>query len=287
MRERVTRIARSLAGEEDYRWLDRVAIRDLGFGYDRFGLEKESAALAFFFFRYVYRYWFRVESEGHHHIPRLGRCILAANHGGMLPWDAAMACVDTLVRLHPPRILRSIVDTFVADLPFVNVWFSRVGQVIGVRQNFRELLQNEELVIVFPEGTRAIGKNYRDRYKLRPFNVGFVELAITYQAPVVPVAFVGPDEQAPILFRIDRWARRFGLPFLPITPTFPLLGVAGLVPYPVKYHIRYGEPFHFYRDYPKEAARDPRLIEELAERVQEKVQEMVDAGLKRRSGTFF
>ncbi len=281
------KLVRTLASEEDYRWFDRVQMRDLGFGFDLFGLEKESAALAFFFFRLAYKYWFRVESEGHHHIPRVGRCILAANHGGMLPWDAAMACVDTLVRLHPPRILRSIVDTFVGDIPFLNVWFARVGQVIGVRQNFRELLKNEELVIVFPEGTPAIGKRYGERYRLRPFHVGFVELAITHQVPIVPVAFVGPDEQAPILFRLDGGiARALGLPFVPVTPTFPLLGLAGLVPLPVKYRIFYGEPFHFYRDHPKEAARNPRLVEELAERVREQVQEMVDAGLRRRSGTF-
>jgi 1-acyl-sn-glycerol-3-phosphate acyltransferase len=280
------KIVRALAADEDYRWFDRVAIRDLGFGFDRFGLEKESAALAFFFFRLLYKYWFRVESEGHHHIPRLGRCILAANHGGMLPWDASMACVDTVARLHPPRILRSIVDNFVADLPFLNVFFARVGQVIGARQNFRELLLNEELVIVFPEGTPAIGKTVREHYRLRPFHVGFVELAISYQSPVVPVAFVGPDEQAPILFRIDGMSRSFGIPFFPVTPTFPWLGPLGILPLPVKYRIMYGEPFHFYRDYPREAARDPRLVDELAERVRSKVQEMVDAGLKRRRGVF-
>jgi 1-acyl-sn-glycerol-3-phosphate acyltransferase len=286
-RERVLRIVRALASDEDYRWLGRVPFRDLGFGFDLFGMEKESVALGFLFFRLLYKYWFRVESEGHHHIPRVGRCILAANHGGMLPWDASMACVDTLLRLHPPRLLRSIVDTFVADLPFVNVWFARVGQVIGVRQNFRELLKNEELVIVFPEGTPAIGKTIRERYRLRPFRVGFIELAIAYQTPIVPVAFVGPDEQAPILFRIDGLARSLGVPFLPITPTFPLLGLAGLVPYPVKYRIFYGEPFHFYRDYPKEAVKDPRLVEELAEGVRERIQGMVDAGLRRRAGVFF
>lgn len=285
-RERVVRLVKAIGGADEYRWLDRISVKDLGFGYDLFGFEKESAALAFLFFRQVYRYWFRVESEGHHHLPRVGRCILAANHGGMLPWDGAMACVDTLVRLHPPRLLRSIVDNFVADLPFLNVWFARLGQVIGARQNFRELLRNEELIIVFPEGTRAIGKPYRDRYRVQPFHVGFIELAITYQAPVVPVAFIGPDEQAPILFRTESIARWFGLPFLPVTPTFPLLGLAGLLPYPVKYHIQYGEPFHFYRDHPKEAARDPRVVEELASRVRERVQEMVDAGLRRRRGVF-
>src|SRR5688572_25338426 len=254
-RERIVRFVKAVAGEEEYRWLDRIQTKDLGFGYDRFGCEKESAALAFLFARWVYKYWFRVESEGHHHIPRVGRCILAANHGGVLPWDAAMACVDTLSSLHPPRFLRSIVDHFVADLPFINVIFARIGQVIGARQNFRELLLNEELAIVFPEGTPAIGKTFAERYRLRPFRVGFIELALTYQVPIVPVAFVGPDDQAPILFRLDRIGRPFGLPFVPVTPTFPLFGLAGLLPLPVKYRIRYGEPFHFYRDHPKEAAR--------------------------------
>lgn len=281
------KLVKLLAGDEEYRWLDRIAIRDLGFGYDLFGLEKETTAVAYLFFRLIYKYWFRVESEGHHNIPRVGRCILAGNHGGMLPWDAAMACIDTLSRLHPPRMLRSIVDNFVADIPFLNVFFARVGQVIGARQNFRELLRNEELVIVFPEGTPAIGKPYRERYRLRQFHVGFIELALTYQAPIVPVAFVGPDDQAPILFRFDGMARSFGLPFIPVTPTFPLLGLAGLLPFPVKYHIRYGEPFHFYREHPKEAARNPRVVDELAQTVRARVQEMVDAGVHARRGIFF
>lgn len=285
-RERIVRLVKLVAGEDEYRWLDRIPLRDTGFGYDMFGLEKETVALAYLFVRWVYKHWFRVESEGHHNIPRVGRCILAANHGGMLPWDGAMACVDTISRLHPPRFLRGIVDQFVADIPFLNVLFARLGQVIGARENFRHLLSNEELVIVFPEGTKAIGKPWRERYKLRRFNVGFIELALEFQAPVVPAAFVGPDDQAPILFRFDGAARRLGLPFIPVTPTFPALGLAGLLPLPVKYRIRYGEPFHFYRDHPKEAARDPRVVEELAEAVRARVQEMVDAGLAARRGVF-
>lgn len=285
-REQAVRLVKALAGEEEYRWLDRIPMKDMGFGYDLFGLEKETVALAYLFARVVYKHWFRVESEGHHHIPRVGRCILAGNHGGLLPFDAAMAVVDMIARLHPPRFLRSIVDTFVADIPFLNVLFARVGQVIGARQNFRELLLNEELAIVFPEGTPAIGKTFGERYKLRPFRVGFIELALQCQAPIVPTAFVGPDEQAPILFKFEGIARRFGYPFLPITPTFPLLGPLGLLPAPVKYRIRYGEPFHFYRDHPPESARDPRLVQELADEVRDRVQEMVDAGLKARRGTF-
>ena len=97
---------------------------------------------------------------------------------------------------------------------------------------------------------------------------------------------LGGDDQAPILFRMDRIGRPFGLPFVPVTPTFPLFGLAGLLPLPVKYRIRYGEPFHFYRDHPKEAARNPALVEELADQVRARVQEMVDAGVKARSGVF-
>lgn len=285
-RERAVKLVRLLVGEEETRWLDRIMVRDLGFGYDLFGFEKETAALAYVVFRWIYKYWFRVESEGHHNIPRVGRCIIAGNHGGLLPWDASMACVDTIARLHPPRMLRAIVDTFVADIPFVNVFFARIGQVIGARTNFRELLRNEELVIVFPEGTPAIGKSVRERYRLRPFNVGFIELSLAYQTPIVPVAFVGPDDQAPILFRFDAVAKLFGLPFLPVTPTFPALGLLGLLPYPVKYRIRYGEPFHFYRDHPREAARNPRIVEELAETVRTRVQEMVREGVEKRPGVF-
>ena len=102
--------------------------------------------------------------------------------------------------------------------------------------------------------------------------------------PIIPVAIVGPDDQTPILYDMKPLARMLGLPVFPITPTFPLLGPLGLLPYPVKYEIWYGSPFRFYEEYPAEAAEDPHAVRYMAEQVRRRIQEMVDQVVLARRG---
>ncbi len=264
--------------------LDGMPFRDEGFGYDRFGLEREGFWGAYLGARQLYRRWFRVRSTGHEHVPREGRAILFANHSGLLPFDGAMITVDLLERLSPPRATRAIVDHFAFALPWVGLFMQRTGQVPGTTRNFADLLRQDELVLVFPEGTRAIVKPFRERYRLRRFNVGFVELALEHEAPVIPVSVVGAEEQAPILFGSKALGRKLGMPIFPVTPTFPLLGPLGLIPYPSRYHIAYGEPIWLHREYPREASRDPAALQAIAERLRQRVQDMVDLGLRARDG---
>jgi 1-acyl-sn-glycerol-3-phosphate acyltransferase len=246
-----------LDGERGLERLETMPFHDEGFGFDRFGLEREAFWGAYLGARLLYRYWFRVRSTGHEHLPRTGRAILASNHSGLLPFDGAMITCDLLERLSPPRSLRAIVDHFAFAMPWIGLFMQRTGQVPGTSRNFADLLRQDELVLVFPEGARGIVKPYRERYRLRKFNVGFVELAIEHEAPIVPVAVVGAEEQAPILFGSKRLGRKLGVPILPVTPTFPLLGPLGLVPYPVRYDIAYGEPIWLHKEYPRKAAQDP------------------------------
>ncbi len=283
----VERLARQIVGDDRVDRLRQMPFNDLGFGYDQFGFERESALVAYLIARLFYRNYFRVESEGHGNIPAAGRTIIAANHSGLLPVDGVMIGCDLIEKLERPRAMRAMVDNFVPSLPFIWQGMARAGQVVGSRRNFEELLKNEELVSVFPEGTKGIGKPYRERYRLKPFNVGFVELALANSTPIVPAAVVGAEEQAPILRRIDtKWIRGLGLPFLPITPTFPLLGPLGLLPLPVKYHIRYGEKLDFSREYGPDAAGRPDVVKKLAGEVQEAVQQLVNEGLEKRRGIF-
>ena len=252
--------------------------------YDPLGLSGRVGRRALAFFRMLYRYYFRVESSGHEQIPEKKGAILAANHGGLLPFDATMIIVDLVLRLTPPRIVRTIVERWAGTLPFVNVFFARVGQVIGTRENFRELLRSGQLVLVFPEGIDGIRKRAAERYVLQRFHLGFVEESLRHRVPIIPVAIVGADDQAPILYDIKSLARFLGLPVFPITPTFPLFGPLGLLPYPVKYEIRYGEPLHFYEEYTPEAATDPHAVRYMAEQVRRRIQEMVDRGVLSRRG---
>lgn len=279
-RARIRKIIKALDGPRGLERLESMLVDDEGFGYDRFGFERESLYASYLIARQLYRRWFRAESRGHEHVPRAGRAILAGNHSGLLPWDAAMIAVDLIEKLEPPRPLRSIVDHFAFALPFVGEFMYRTGQVPGTPRNFRDLLEREQLVLVFPEGTKGIVKPFSERYQLRPFNVGFVEIALELEVPIVPFAVIGAEEQAPILFQLPGLGKRFGMPTFPITPTFPLLGLAGLIPYPVKYRIAYGEPLLLHREYPKEAARDPDIIRAISEKVRSRVQGMIDLGLE-------
>ena len=285
-RELALRIARKLLPEQEFDRLMDIPIRDEGYGFDPFGLERESAAVAYVFARYLYKNWFRVESEGHEHIPLKGRGLIACNHSGVLPLDGAMVAVDMMHKLKTPRIVRSMVDNFMGFLPFLNVFFYRVGQVVGARRNFEDLLRQDELVSVFPEGTRGIGKPYSRKYKLVRFNVGFIELALRFQASIVPCAVVGAEEQAPMLFNIKPLARLLGFPYFPVTPFFPLLGPVGMIPLPVKFHIRYGPAIEFYKEHPPEAADDPEIIRGLADKVQLGIQEMINGMLEKRKSVF-
>jgi 1-acyl-sn-glycerol-3-phosphate acyltransferase len=281
-RARIRKVVRALDGPRGLERLESMPVDDEGFGFDRFGFERESFYAAYLLARQMYRRWFRVESHGHEHVPRSGRAILAGNHSGLLPFDGAMLAVDLIERLEPPRPLRSIVDHFAFALPYVGTFMYRTGQVPGTPRNFRDLLEREQLVLVFPEGTKGIVKPFSERYQLQPFNVGFVELALELEAPIVPFAVIGAEEQAPVLFKSRTIGKKLGMPVFPFTPTFPWFGPLGLVPYPVKYRIAYGEPLLFHREYPREAASDPDVVRALSEKVRSRVQGMIDLGLELR-----
>lgn len=245
-------------------------------GYDPFGLSPDAVRRTLPLARALYRYWFRVRSEGHEHLPAEGPAVLVANHGGLLPFDGAMGVLDVLLKTDPPRLPRALVDRFAGELPFVNVLFARLGQVTATRRNFRALLDRGELVWVFPEGIEGIRKPLSQRYRLQSFAPGFAEEALRADVPIVPVAMIGPDDQAPVLANLDGVARRLGLPAVPITPTFPWLGPLGLLPYPVPYRIVYGAPIAPRDLLPADAADDPRRVRYLASEVRRVVQRMVD-----------
>ncbi len=244
--------------------------------YDRFGFSPAVLKNSFPLFHALYRFYFRVRSEGHANVPSEGPVVLAGNHGGLLPFDGAMAIIDLVLNTDPPRLARTIVDRWAGSIPWVNIFYARVGQVIGTRENFANLLDDGQVVMVFPEGIDGIRKTIAHRYRLQTFRVGFVEHALRARAAIVPMAIIGSDNQTPILYDIKPLARSLGLPVAPITPTFPLLGPLGLLPYPVRYKIVYGEPLRYHERFGPEAAEDSRLVRYLANQVRRRVQLLVD-----------
>lgn len=243
--------------------------------YDPFGLSGTVLRKAFPLFYALHRLYFRVASEGHENIPA-GPVLLAANHGGLLPFDGAMAVVDLLLRGEPPRLLRALVDRWAVRLPYVNIFFARVGQVAASRANLAALLARGELVLVFPEGIEGIAKPIYRRERLARFHAGFVTEALRARAPIVPTAVLGSENQAPILYDLKSLARRVGLPTFPITPTFPWLGPLGLVPYPVRYRIVYGEPLYLHERYDPKAVESREGAQAVAGEVREALQRLLD-----------
>ncbi len=254
---------------------DRLVFHDAGHGFDIFGMNADFIGLGDVIASPLYERYFRVLSYGSENIPATGPGVLAINHSGTLPFDGMMVWTDVLRHTNPPRPCRPVADYFVSSLPVVSTLFARCGVVSGSRGNARALLEAGELLMIFPEGVPGISKPFKHRYKLQDWRVGHCELAIRHQAPVIPVGVVGAEEQLPTLIKLP--APR-PLPHIPITAT--------LLPLPVRYHIHYGEPLRFDRDYDPSDADDPEVVREAAQRVKDAVQGLLDRGLAAREGIF-
>lgn len=258
---------------------DRTGVIDVASdedAYDPFGANSRWIRRAASAASLLYDHWFRVRSRGAENIPETGPAIIAANHSGALPFDAAMLWTDLMRHTNGRRVPRAIADHFVLALPFFGTFATRTGAVGGTRANVRHLLEQGELLLVFPEGTPGIGKNFVERYRLRPFRVGHVEFAIRYRAPVVPTAIVGAEEQMPQLARLP--IHPFGAPHIPI-PAIPF-------PLPVRYHIRYGAPLRLHEEYTPADADDPEVLDAAAARVRTRVRALLDEELRARGGVF-
>jgi len=253
-----------------------------GFGVDPVFTERVTN-VALWFYR---KYW-RVETEGVNNVPARGRALLVANHAGIVPYDGAMIRTAIIAEHRHPRHARMLVVDWAFAMPFTNMLLVKTGNVLAHPLNATALLERDELVGVFPEGVRGAAKLYRNRYQIRRLGRGgFVQVALRTGAPIVPVAVVGSEEVHPVLFDMQPLARLLGLPALPITPTFPWLGLGGLVPLPSKWFIAFGEPIEVAQHGP-EAADDARLVLELSERVREWIQSTVNRLLARRRTIFF
>jgi len=266
----------------------RAAVRRLDGDYqeDEWGYDPEFVEAVEPFFDFLYDRWWRVRTVGVDNVPAHGRALLAANHAGILPWDATMMSVG-IMREHPlPRQPRFLVLNWAFDLPYVSVAIRRVGGVVASPHNAVRLLEQESLVAVFPEGVKGTGKPYAERYRLQRFGRGgFVEIALRTGAPIVPVAVVGSEEIYPKLGDAPLVARLLGAPFFPLTPTFPWLGPLGAVPLPSKWRIEFCEPIDTASLGPG-AADDRALVLELSERVRETIQRKVLENVVKRGPAF-
>jgi 1-acyl-sn-glycerol-3-phosphate acyltransferase len=254
---------------------------------DEWGFDEEFAEAVFPLFNFLYEAWWRVTAEGATNVPSHGRALLVSNHAGSLfPFDASMITM-ALMKTHPlPRWPRFMVLDWAFSLPFISTFMRRVGGIPASPYNARRVLEQDETVMVFPEGIKGTGKPFSERYRLQRFGRGgFVEVALRTGAPIVPIAVVGSEEIYPKVGESRALARATGAPFVPLTPTFPWFGLLGLIPLPSRWRIEFCEPIDL-SEHPPEAADDPRVVFDLSEEVRETIQSKLYENLVKRGSAF-
>ena len=254
---------------------------------DEFGFDPDLADHVLLpILRPFFQKWFRVETQGLENVPSTTGALVVANHSGTLPVDALMTTV-ALHDHHPAqRRLRLLGADLVFDLPFLGSLSRKMGSTLACNEDAERLLTEGELVGVFPEGFKGIGKPFRERYTLQRFGRGgFVTAALRTGAPIIPCAIVGAEEIYPVLGNLSSLARLLGVPYVPVTPTFPWLGLLGLVPLPSKWILEFGAPIDTVQ-HGESAADDPMLVFDLTDQVRETIQQTLYALLVQRRSVF-
>ena len=244
---------------------------------DRFGMSPSFMERVRPFFQFLYHDYFRVDAYGADNVPEKGPAILVANHSGTVPYDATMSHLAVYNNLRNERAVRFLVDDFIFNIPILGKVMEKIGGVRASFENAMELLEDGHLVMIFPEGIEGIGKLYDERYNVQEFRrAGFVRLAIKMKVPVIPVSIVGAEEIHPLIWKSEKFAEHFGLPYIPFTPTFPWLGPLGLVPLPSKWKITFNRPISYKKFKPADAKKNSVVLKEAA-----KVREIISKSLKR------
>jgi 1-acyl-sn-glycerol-3-phosphate acyltransferase len=252
---------------------------------DDIGFDKDLTENVFLpILRTLFERWFRVTQLGIEHIPQAGAALLVSNHSGTVPMDALMMKYGVFDGAG--RHVRLLAADLAFTMPVVGEVARKMGNTLACEEDATRLLRAGEILGVFPEGFKGVGKQFRERYRLQRFGRGgFVEVALRTGVPIVPVAIVGAEEIYPMIYDLKPLARLLGLPYFPITPTFPWLGPLGAIPLPSKWIIEYGEPIPT-DGYGAEAASDPMFVFNLTDQVREVIQQTLFKNLISRRNAF-
>ncbi len=263
-----------------------LAKRGPNYVVDDFGFDAQWTESLLTLFKALYRDYWRVETTGIENVPAAGRALLVSNHAGVLPWDGTMIKTAIFAEHPHPRHVRALVASLFMGMPVLSWFLRRTGQTVGHPDDTRRLLERDELVLVFPEGVKGTGKPFKDRYRLRRFGRGgFVSTAIRASAPIIPVSVVGSEEIYPMIADAGPVARLFGLPYFPITPMWPWLGVLGLIPLPSKWRIQF-HPAIRTDELEPSSADDQHMVMTVADEVRNTIQKGVYDNLRLRRGVF-
>lgn len=279
-RDAMTELRARLLGADFEQRAHVLDARYLAMGGDPFGFDVATARHAAMVVGFFHRMYFRTDVFGIENVPA-GRALLIANHSGQVPIDAAIVGSAMFFDANPPRVTRAMVEKWTATLPFVSAFFNRVGQVVGVPENARRLLEMGELLLAFPEGIRGVAKPFARRYQLEPFGLGFMRLALETDTPIVPVAVIGAEEQYVSVGNLKWAARLLDIPVFPVVPQLILPGAQ--LPLPTKYRLYFGEPMRFGGS-PDD---DDAQIKNKVWLVQQSIADLLRRGLSQRRSVFF
>ncbi len=257
------------------------------FEIDEFGFDADFSRNIYLpVLRVLYRHWFRVRVSGIENVPATGPALIVANHSGTIPLDSLMTQVAVYDSHPQQRFLRLLGADLLFRTPVLGETVRAGGTTLASRSDALRLLRQGELVGVWPEGYKGVGKPFSERYRLQRFGRGgFVATALRTGAPIVPCSIVGAEETYPKLGDIAPLAQLLGIPYFPVTPTFPHLGLLGLIPLPSRWIIDFSEPLDT-RELGPEAADDPLLVFELTDRIRETIQRRLHVLLDQRGSAF-
>ncbi len=282
MLDRITSLLRETVDDEVARAVEAAPNRVNEFGFDPWGFSPAFAKLGYSFGKRFFMRYFRPEVSGIENVPE-GRVLLVPNHSGQLPFDGIVIALVMLLHGKPPRAVRAMVERAFPGMPFVNEVLIRGGAVLGDPVNCKNLLEDEQAILVFPEGARGGGKVFQKRYQLQRFGRGFMRLALQTKTPIVPVGVVGGEESIISVYDVRPLAKLLGLPYAPVSPLLPVLGPLAYLPMPVKFHIRFGAPLVFDGPSDDEDAR----IDAKVDVVKAAIADLIEAGRANRKGVFW
>jgi len=261
-------------GREVRERVDRLELPFSRFGVDNYGISKKHLTYWFTLLGVLYKEYFRVKAYGTEHIPRRGRAMLIGNHSGGIAIDGAMVIASCLFELEPPRLAQGMVEKFLNRMPMASLWFNRVGQLTGLPENALHLLEDDRILMVFPEGARGTAKLYWERTSLVQFGSGFMRLALQTKTPIIPFGFIGGGDAFPTVFNAVELGKRLGAPYVPVSAyLLPL-------PLPVQLAVHYGEPMRFEGT----GNEDDATIEHKVNEVKTRIAELIEHGERQRAG---
>ena len=250
--------------------INRLEIPFNEYGVDPYGISKKYLGVALSALCFFYKRYFDVKVFGVEHIPPRGRAMLVGNHSGGVAVDGAMVIASSLMELDPPRLAQGMAEKFINRVPYMSKWSNRTGQFTGLPENAVKLLEDDRLLMVFPEGARGTAKLYRERHSLVHFGTGFMRLAMKTRTPIVPFGFLGGGEAVPTIANAYTLGKMLGVPYVPVTPYL------FAIPLPVSLELRYGKPLLFEGT----GNEDDHVINRNVEQVKATIHGLMNEGLR-------